>query len=287
MFDFDYSIDARNIKSAFYDVDIMVYVEGQEDVPFWEFIFSKFYSKKFHVEEVDGKENLKKYMKEIIEGIGEFVVARDSDYDRIKGDCVYSKKILYTKGYSIENTMINSFSVEKVVRNLSLSAQRNLVHTDFSSWIFSIEKNIEPLIIVDIYAFLNNKGLAIMPHNADRFMRSKNSYELCSHLIGNYISSLDVSSIEGEIKKIYQSLEVNDCSVFDCINGHFLFSAAHRFVTLKSASFRKNFSSTKIQCSKDSFFGLLLSAFESAFDTNHSHYSYYKSIFHELSELGS
>lgn len=38
----DYSLEALNLLNAFHQVDKVVYVEGQDDVPFWEFLFKKF-----------------------------------------------------------------------------------------------------------------------------------------------------------------------------------------------------------------------------------------------------
>ncbi|EGA69570.1 hypothetical protein VISI1226_13648 [Vibrio sinaloensis DSM 21326] len=41
--DFFYSAEAENIINEFHSVDVMVYVEGVDDIPFWDFIFEKFF----------------------------------------------------------------------------------------------------------------------------------------------------------------------------------------------------------------------------------------------------
>ncbi|HCX7732599.1 TPA: hypothetical protein OZ640_004640, partial [Escherichia coli] len=38
---FSWSNEAENVISLFYDADIMVYVEGEDDIAFWEIIFKK------------------------------------------------------------------------------------------------------------------------------------------------------------------------------------------------------------------------------------------------------
>lgn len=48
----DYSLEALNLLNAFHQVDKVVYVEGQDDVPFWEFLFKKFTNLNIYIEDV-------------------------------------------------------------------------------------------------------------------------------------------------------------------------------------------------------------------------------------------
>ncbi len=59
----EYSVGAKNVLTRFYRVDKMLYVEGDDDVPFWEFMFEKFADFNVEVQEVGGKEELRKYVK--------------------------------------------------------------------------------------------------------------------------------------------------------------------------------------------------------------------------------
>ena len=68
MADLTYSADAHNVLSKFYNADKMVYVEGDDDVLFWEFIFNKFSNFKVKVQGVGGKPELEKYIKRICDG---------------------------------------------------------------------------------------------------------------------------------------------------------------------------------------------------------------------------
>ncbi len=43
---FNWSDEAENVISMFYDADIMVYVEGEDDIGFWEIVFKKKWSTK-------------------------------------------------------------------------------------------------------------------------------------------------------------------------------------------------------------------------------------------------
>ena len=60
MSDIQYSTDALNVLSDFYGVDTLVYVEGDDDVIFWQAIFEKFASRSVRFESVGGDAALAK-----------------------------------------------------------------------------------------------------------------------------------------------------------------------------------------------------------------------------------
>ena len=54
-----YSLDALRVKALFYNKKAMVYVEGPEDINFWDPYFDR---DVFEIESVNGCENLKPYI---------------------------------------------------------------------------------------------------------------------------------------------------------------------------------------------------------------------------------
>ncbi|MDM9086694.1 DUF4435 domain-containing protein [Klebsiella pneumoniae] len=59
---FSWSNEAENVISLFYDADIMVYVEGEDDIAFWEIIFKKNGRFNVEVQDVGGCEALQPYI---------------------------------------------------------------------------------------------------------------------------------------------------------------------------------------------------------------------------------
>ena len=96
MDDFYHSDDADNVTHMFYDADVMVYVEGQDDLPFWDLIFN-FFDYQVEVQDVGGSKELKKYTEKIKNGELNAIVACDSDFEVLKGESAH-KNIIRTYG---------------------------------------------------------------------------------------------------------------------------------------------------------------------------------------------
>jgi hypothetical protein len=73
--------------------------------------------------------------------------------------------------------------------------------------------------------------------------------------------------------KIIRSIAESKRTEVDFLRGHFLFSASLKYVIAEIKKYGK-----KVAISNDSFFGVLLIAFEAVFSSTHSHYNYYQKI---------
>lgn len=275
----DYSLDALNLLNAFHQVDKVIYVEGQDDVPFWEFLFKKFTNLKIYIEDVGGKENLKPYIKKIKHESVEFIVAKDLDYDSFLDESLKYNSILTTAGYSIENTLIDKNTLFYVVKKLSLLPDSKIEKDEFKDWLSKLNSIIKNLILFGIHNELTESGVSVVPTNADRFMVSKNSALLCSEKIDTYLEKIDLIISADELNRLLNKVNKVNKDYLDLLNGHFYFSAAHRFVTLKSAELKSSTKAEKIQCSMDTFLALLMSAFENCFNSEHIHYVHYREQF--------
>lgn len=77
-----HSAAAINVTHQFYDKRFMLYVEGDDDIVFWDEHFKKYMPSTFYeIEQVHGKENLTRYIEGIKDGtLQNVVVACDSDF---------------------------------------------------------------------------------------------------------------------------------------------------------------------------------------------------------------
>lgn len=275
----EYSLEALNILNVFHQVDKVVYVEGQDDVPFWEFLFNKFTNLNIHIEEVGGKENLQLYIDKIKQESVGFIVAKDLDYSNFFDEDKKYENILTTAGYSIENTLINKSTLFYIVKKLCLLPDSKINKDDFEEWLSKTNILVGNLILLGVYNEIHRKGVCVIPSNADRFMVSKSSFLLCSEKINDYLNNINLAISDKELKDLSTRLKILCEDHLDILNGHFYFSAAHRFVTLKSAKLKSSTNKDKIQCSSETFLALLMSAFECCFNNNHSHYDSYSKQF--------
>jgi len=269
---FEYSIEALNVINRFHKVEKIVYVEGEDDVLFWEIIFEKFATFSTKIEDAGGKEELKKLSEKVISGEANFLVAMDSDYDKIT-DNTNHKNLIFTFGYSIENTIINSASLHKILRNLSKLPKRELPTSVCEEWLNSLESSVKKMIVFDLLNHKNKHGIKVIPDNCDRLMTSKSSCYLCNNKIEDYLEKTGILVEDESYNLIESDISSLKIRYIDIIRGHFLFSSALRFVKVKVANFKSN-----VSISREMFFGALVSAFETVFDPTHPHFSYYREV---------
>ena len=106
---FQYSSSAINTVNKFHRIENIVYVEGQDDLVFWDKVFSYYKFPSFKIKIAGGKTELTSIIKSILKNEVTIIVAIDSDYTCIFGYRKNHPQILYTYGYSIENSIFSPF----------------------------------------------------------------------------------------------------------------------------------------------------------------------------------
>ncbi|MCK7396593.1 DUF4435 domain-containing protein [Enterobacter bugandensis] len=269
MVDFHYSADAENIMNLFYQAEVMVYVEGPDDICFWETVFDKVSDLKVEIQDVGGCEELKKYIERIINEDLNIIIACDADFTTFSNQML-DRRIIKTPGHSIENTFINENGVYKAIKTLGKLSQKTMSEINIISWQDDFYSKMEPLIKLDIYNFIYNKGIPVIGDNADRFMKSKKSNAICEQKIKSYSESTLVKLGAINLEEIDAALpQPIDYSRW--IRGHFLFSAIHRLVSTMAEKSGKN-----ISLSYESLYSNLMNSFESNFTEAHNDFNHYR-----------
>ncbi len=273
MAELEYSTEARNILNLFYGVENIVYVEGEDDIAFWEHLFEKLSSIKIKAEEAGGKDKLQARIEEIREGSANYCVAMDSDFDW-QHDVVSHPQIFSTFGYSMENTIISDSSLQRLISRVARVSMHQVEKEKCQEWLSNLEDEMYSLILADAVNRQQSLGNTVIPGNCDRFLVSKNSCNLSSRKITSHLGALSIN-IDDEFKEAFaRKMDKRGLSVVDVLRGHFLISAAFRFVKDYVARLK-----TVTSISREMLFGSLMLAFEVSFDENHKHYEYYRMIF--------
>lgn len=268
---FGWSDGAENVISMFYNADIMVYVEGVDDIGFWEIVFKKNGRLNVEVQDVGGCDALTPYMEKIAAGKVNAIVARDADLNFFSSNIIKHNNIIYTKGYSIENCILDEKVISRILKNLGKYSAREIQGIDISAWLRELYHNLENLITLDIYNHVNIRGQSIVGDSCERFMQSKASYLTSRDKIDAYIQGLpDDFKTQGLAAK--EDLKFPNETTINCwLRGHFLFSATLRFITNYLAKDER-----KKSISKDGFYSNMLTAFEIYFTEEHDDYDYYR-----------
>ncbi|MCT3899504.1 DUF4435 domain-containing protein [Elizabethkingia anophelis] len=220
----EYSNDALEVISHFYNCDDTIYVEGKDDVIFWKNIFS-ISNKKVHIEDVGGIEELKKYIDKIINENVEIYVAKDNDYCDFFDTTAVNERIYTTYGHSIENTLYNINTIKSIIKNFSRIQDDNLpvdVEKEINDIILNFETSIKQILIYEITNEIYQKGISVLGANTCKFLKNNQSIELCENKITNFIEEIKNNFQESELNSISEKLEQNDKPLWFIVRGHFL-----------------------------------------------------------------
>lgn len=272
MAELSYSNDAENVLNKFYGVDTVVYVEGTDDIPFWEFIFNQFADYSVEINDVGGLPEVEKYITKIEAGEIAAVVACDADFS-YTGRFSEHANVLRSYGYSIENSMICHKTLKKVISSMGRVSMKNIDDDHISQWFETIADSTKELVIQDIANHIMDEGKSVAGDNCTRFMKSPRSAEICPDKIEQHLVDIDLNMSKKLENKIKMSIVESDRTEADFLRGHFLFSASLKYVISEIKKFGKN---TPI--SNNAFFATLFIAFQAVFNNTHSHYIYYQNI---------
>lgn len=271
MTDFFYSTDAESIMNRFHGVDVMVYVEGQDDIPFWEFMFNKFSSISIEVQDVGSCSALEPYIKKIYLNQINAIVACDMDFTVFKDDLFEHSNIIKTFGYSIENSMLHVDNIHKAIAVIGRLSSKKVNKEEVQHWLDDFHQRLEHLIKMDIYNEVNALGISVVGNNSTRLMKSKTSCEICDEKLESYITKI-LPNLTGYDRGVVDSLIVEaGLESKQLLRGHFLFSAVAKFL----ANFFKS-KGLKTSLSNDALYSAFMLSLESTFTEDNNEFQYYK-----------
>jgi len=271
MSDLEYSDDALNSMGAFYRAKAIVYVEGDDDVMFWKHVLSAI-NVRLEIEPVGGKSQIERYAQKIISGEIDAVVARDADLTHFVGPQIKHPRILYSYGYSIENSLYTNSTIKTLSESWSKTDRVGL--DTCVAWWDELLTALTPLIELDVANALAKTGVETIGDNCTRFMLSRSSHLPCPDRIGAHVSALKATIAEAPVEAAKEIIN-NDAEVKSrLLRGHFLATAIMKFIVKIASKYGK-----KISLSSESLYAAAIVHFENAVRTmRHQHYEYYKSI---------
>lgn len=247
----EYSIDALEIKSLFFNKDFTVYVEGEDDVIFWENTFQRC-GKSVYVEELNGSNEVLKKINLIVEKDADFYVAIDNDYRDFKSERIEHKRIIVTHGHSIENTLYNKATIQRIIRQFSRKTID--ISNDLSKIIRKFEEAIIPLLMLEIANELYDKKESILGRNCSRFLENNSSVYLCRNKIEEFINSKKNIFTKEELNEVKKKIDVQKKSIWFLVRGHFLTNFVINIIKL----FVKKISSKVLTLPTDNIFPLFV-----------------------------
>jgi hypothetical protein len=279
MDDFHYSVEAAGVINHFYGADIMVYVEGEDDIPYWELIFNKFSKLNIELQDVGSCTSLKRYISQISSGELNAIVAMDKDFTLFSEENVKHPNILFTPKYAIENSLVSQDNVYRTIKTLAKVSSKKIKIEDIHQWFLHLSERFEKLIALDIYNAKYGKGIAVLGKNdtADRFFVN-NSFHICQIKVDKYLEAKLLEFESFNALEIKNEVEQKGYALLDFARGHFIFSAVTKFMKNKISTLGSN-----VTISHGAFFGHLILSLDNTLNEHHCHYNYFKEQFKNIS----
>ncbi len=233
-----YSRKALDTLSKFHKSKFVVYIEGEDDEPFWSTIFEINHVVDVYFKVAGGKEEIAKYEDAVSENDIDIVVARDSDYTYVSNSQKNHPRILYTYGYSIENTMYCPHNIAKAIHIFSRSSKMQVA--EVSLWLESFVSDFKELLKYDFANEFFNKGIEVLGRNCTRFLKSNRSHKPNLTSVTGKFKELKEHFTESELKRAEDLIIASNRDVKYLIRGHFLSNAVINYIknhsNLKSMS---------------------------------------------------
>ena len=243
--------------SGFY----LIIVEGSSDRPFWSNFFpNEFNGYKRKIKPVGGRPEVQKYIDIMLDSDeAKFIVAIDSDYRLLLNRLYNHTRIVETKGHSIENLMLFTFSITSIIQNLSHDIEYN-VHS-VNSWLAEFDVITYPLMIADLLVEKNNIGKPCVKENCFSLLIKNNVPKFDSRKINDFITTLNLDN--EEFNELAQLLK--DFKPRFHIRGHFFSSAVLCFI---SNEVKKTCNKKSLSIPNDTFYAMSIASLQSCIATD-------------------
>ncbi len=268
MAELEYSTDALNARSAFFGAKTVIYVEGDDDILFWREVFARVADEKFEIESVGGSDRLDEYIRIIVSGQLNAIAARDADFLRYLDRCLTDPKVVYTFGYSIENSLYVAEVLACVARSWCKTI--GVTESECLQWLSRFAADFAPLVHMDLANAISDAGVPTIGDNCSRFMTSNASASACLTKIESRLAQVAVKIPDIAVNKAKATLGNGTDTILACVRGHFLESAVIKFVASKAKSLGR-----KATISSDSLYAVALANFGRSLDSSHPHKDHY------------
>ena len=171
--------------------------------------------------------------------------------------CKFRFRVIYTYGYSIENSLYCPANIAKAIALHSRTVEN--YETDSVKWLSEFVDKFERLIVLDIANEIYSRGIQVLGSNCCRFLKTNTSHIASEEKVQKHAATIEQSFAKSEISEVEAFINKSRKELLHIIRGHFLANAVSNFI--KSRVFA--ISGRGIQLSAENLYIVLISHFES------------------------
>lgn len=270
-----YSVDALNVLDKFYSGRKIIYVEGDDDISFWGKLCDQIVPGiEVEIIKAGNSNSLAVYISDIVEHDANIMAFADSDFTQILNLTVDHTRVVYTFGYSIENTLYSAKSICCMIENLSKT--RRYPISSVEEWKEAFSEGALDLCAFELADIQNGTGIGAMGNSSAKFIKnSGGKCLLCNKKIQKTLEQkiLDYKVKNSHLEKASKIIERSGYVLWNLIRGHFLEHALMNFI---KREFKKN-KNTTVSLSREAFFAYFIAELDYANLDTDEESTYYES----------
>lgn len=236
MVNFSYSTDALNVISDFHETDYVVYVEGQDDIVFWQDVFRNASIQKAEIKEVGGDYEIKKKIDQIINEDAQIIVACDLDHRPFLKKGNTHPRVVNTFGYSIENTLYCPCNINTLTQKYSRSNTN--YKNEIEQWLTTFTRDSIDLLVFDIANVRYKKGISVFGDCCSRYLTSKKSITIDISKVKEYIDKNKNKFKSNEVRFVRNAIKRDRRPQYLMFKGHFLTNGVLNYIKKKCKKIR-------------------------------------------------
>ena len=204
---------------------IVVYVEGDTDIPFYEEVLQNY---NCEVTPRNGRAECEKLATTLVQDNRSYVVILDGDYEILEGTRSKHRRIILLHRYSVENYLFEEDPIQQFCRDYA----RELV-SRFREFVEIIEQKFKELIVLDVAHRRSGTGYKVLPDSPREFFAGQRTLDLLDDKIDKLCieatQRIDIRSIAKARTLVEKFLEKR--RFIDLLPGHFAFGIMWRLIT--------------------------------------------------------
>jgi Protein of unknown function (DUF4435) len=233
-----YSADALDVLHAFHETSVVIFVEGEADKIYWNWVAAEAGVRNYTLDSVGGGSQINEKIRLVAEDDAAIVVACDSDHSAFLPDTVVHERVVRTHGYSIENTMYCPNTLRRLLIKLSRSLSVEMAVVN--GWYERFSLSVFPLLIYSIANQLYGTGVEVFGNSSARHLVNNRSPNLSDAKIESHIESFKDKFTEGQLRACRRKVVRDGREIRLLVKGHYLSVAVANFLKEETMRIRGN-----------------------------------------------
>lgn len=206
----------------------LIYVEGVDDVLFYKKLLG---TDDLHIEDAGNRDQCIKVAQAIRKEEHPFIVVLDGDYEILKRQRSFHRRVVILQRYSMENYLFEARTIENTIRNvLKVGDRKERAKADFENLEADIKNHLADLVVIDAAHQLSGTNKAVCPRSGEQLLQNKATLDLDLHVAKKLCSEgakhLPSDQIE-DTKKLVRAY-TKTRRLVDLLRGHVVFDLIRR-----------------------------------------------------------